>query len=79
MVKILRITLIGAAAVNIALEEMNIESKIKWPNDIVIREKKIAGILTEMSPNQEGNIHVIMGIGVNTNFSLEDIPVEHFS
>lgn len=72
-IKIPRITLIGAAAVNIALKEMDIQSLIKWPNDIVINGKKVCGILTEMNPHINDN-HVIIGIGINANLNPEDIP-----
>lgn len=71
-----KITLVGAAAVNIALKEMDIESLIKWPNDIVINGKKVCGILTEMNPNLENEMNVIMGIGINANLAIDDIPEE---
>ena len=42
--------------------------KIKWPNDILYRGKKISGILSEMSLDTEGKIdYVIVGIGINVN------------
>ena len=39
-----KVTLIGAAAVHKALEEIGIIAKIKWPNDILLNNKKICGI-----------------------------------
>ncbi len=48
---------------------------IKWPNDIVINDKKIGGILTEMD-SEAGKIKfIIAGIGIDTNFSRSDLPV----
>src|SRR5690606_22693461 len=47
--KVPKLTLIGAAAVHKALDNMGIKTQIKWPNDILINGKKICGILTEMS------------------------------
>lgn len=71
--KVAKITLLGAAAVNKALNNMNIESKIKWPNDILIDGKKICGILTEMNCELNMINYVIMGIGVNVNLDENEI------
>jgi BirA family biotin operon repressor/biotin-[acetyl-CoA-carboxylase] ligase len=70
--KVAKITLLGAAGVNKALEDMGIYSKIKWPNDIVIDGKKVCGILTEMSCELNMINYVIMGIGINVNMDRED-------
>lgn len=72
--KVAKLTLIGAAAVHLALEETGIKSQIKWPNDIVINGKKVCGILTEMSSELNMINHVVMGIGVNVNLEKDDIP-----
>ncbi|MFX0549464.1 biotin--[acetyl-CoA-carboxylase] ligase [Hathewaya histolytica] len=69
-------TLIGAAAVNTALKEMGIESKIKWPNDIILENKKLCGILTEMSAELNLLNYIVMGIGVNVNMDKEDFEDE---
>lgn len=69
-----KITLIGAASVNMTLSEMGIDSLIKWPNDIVINGKKICGILTEVKSNMSHIKSVIIGIGININQDLVDIP-----
>lgn len=45
----------------------NLESKIKWPNDITLRGKKVCGILTEMSCMNDKIEYVVIGIGVNVN------------
>ena len=47
---------------------------IKWPNDILIRGKKLAGILTESSCDAKRIEFVILGIGVNLNFPRERMP-----
>lgn len=43
--------------------------KIKWPNDILVNQKKIAGILIENTIQQQGLQHSIVGIGLNINQS----------
>src|SRR3990172_856750 len=47
---------------------------IKWPNDILLRGKKLAGILTESSCDAKRIEFVILGIGVNLNFPRERMP-----
>lgn len=70
--KVAKLTLIGAAAVHMALMDMNIDSKIKWPNDIVIDGKKVCGILTEMSCELNIINYIVIGIGINANLDEED-------
>ena len=40
---------------------------IKWPNDLMVRDKKIAGILIENTLKKENVLHSIIGIGLNVN------------
>ncbi len=64
------LTLIAAHSVSKAIENMTgLSALIKWPNDIVIHNKKTVGILTEMSLSlEQDSIHyVVVGIGINTN------------
>jgi len=57
-------TLTVGVAVYKALEELyGIKAKIKWPNDLIINNKKIAGIICEKISNL-----IVVGIGINTNF-----------
>ena len=74
--KVSKLTLVAAAAIHKAFGNMGISSSIKWPNDIIINNKKVCGILTEM--NCELNLinYVVLGIGINVNFEKEDIPAD---
>lgn len=49
------------------LSRMSIDSEIKWPNDIYIKNKKIAGILIENSVMKNRIVNSIVGIGINVN------------
>lgn len=64
-----RLSLLAGLAVAEALENYVPLSEIKWPNDVRIGEKKIAGILVEA-----GRDFVIVGIGININST--DFPEE---
>jgi BirA family biotin operon repressor/biotin-[acetyl-CoA-carboxylase] ligase len=62
------ITLVAALAVAKGIETACGEkAQIKWPNDIVIREKKVCGILTETSSEPDFIHYVVVGIGINAN------------
>jgi BirA family transcriptional regulator, biotin operon repressor / biotin---[acetyl-CoA-carboxylase] ligase len=52
------------------------QAAIKWPNDILIGTRKLAGILTEVSCDAEQVHYVILGIGINLNFATDAMPEE---
>ena len=52
----------------------SIKPQIKWPNDILINGKKLAGILTEMQAEQDSVLYVIIGMGININQVTEELP-----
>ncbi len=49
---------------------------IKWPNDILVGGKKIAGILTEMNAEIDRVNYIVLGIGVNINTAVIELPEE---
>ena len=53
----------------------NIQCRLKWPNDVMIGDKKIAGILCESAGGQPATI-VVVGIGINVNSRREDLPTD---
>jgi len=70
-----RITLMTAVAVVKAIKMCaQIEPQIKWPNDILINEKKVCGILTEMSAELDIINWVVVGIGINVNIDHQKFP-----
>ena len=72
-----RLTVASAAALRRAIQsETGLDPEIKWPNDILIRGKKVAGILTELSAELDRVKHVILGIGVDVNLGANEFPAE---
>jgi len=71
--KAAQITLLMALAVTKVLRESyEFAAMIKWPNDIVVNNKKVCGILTEMYPDADGKYFVIVGCGINVG--QKEIP-----
>ena len=72
-----RFTVASATALRRAIQsETGLEPEIKWPNDILIGGKKVAGILTELSAELDRVRHVILGIGVDVNQTAGEFPPE---
>jgi BirA family transcriptional regulator, biotin operon repressor / biotin---[acetyl-CoA-carboxylase] ligase len=72
-----QLTLLTAVAIVQAIEEITqLKPEIKWPNDILIKGKKITGILTELQAEADRIHSIIIGIGINVNQQIEDFPVE---
>lgn len=70
------ITLIAGAAIVKALNGLQVPVKIKWPNDIIINNKKVSGILTELSAEIERVNYVVVGIGMNVKNLYFDKELE---
>lgn len=71
------ITLMGAVAVASAIRTTcGLEAGIKWPNDVLISGRKVCGLLTEMSAEQDRIRHIVLGIGVDVNMELGELPPE---
>lgn len=70
------LTLIGALAVSKTIGHFGVSSKIKWPNDVRINEKKVAGILLETETDNKETFYVVLGIGVNLNIDNAQLPKE---
>jgi len=69
--------MIASIAVAQAVEEHGIaQAQLKWPNDVTVTGKKIAGILPEARVTGAVVDYVILGIGINVNAVLTDFPPE---
>lgn len=69
------ITLMTAVAVTEALMTVcDAPFRIKWPNDILVNGKKIAGILTEISTEMDSVDYIVVGIGINVNTRISTFP-----
>ncbi|UHA72992.1 biotin--[acetyl-CoA-carboxylase] ligase [Paenibacillus sp. 481] len=71
------LTLLTAVAICRAIKKMHpVEVGIKWPNDLLVNERKVCGILLESQAEDERLLSVIAGIGISANLSADDYPPE---
>ena len=56
------------------LQEYDVDVWLKWPNDIYVGHKKIAGILTEAATQYGMLDRIVVGIGINISLSADDVP-----
>ncbi|RJX27051.1 MAG: biotin--[acetyl-CoA-carboxylase] ligase [Dethiobacter sp.] len=71
-------TLLAAAAVvkGILVNLPDLPVGIKWPNDLLINNRKVCGILTELKAEADLLHYLVIGIGLNVNSKEEDFPAE---
>ena len=73
--RLFMLTMVGSIAVVRSVKKISgIGALIKWPNDIYIGKKKVGGVITELSA--EGPIvhYCLVGIGIDVNIPLQDLP-----
>lgn len=61
------VPLLGGVATCAALSSLGVAARLKWPNDVLAGESKLAGILAEASSGPRGVEWVVLGIGVNVD------------
>jgi len=72
-----QLTFLSVIAVARAVEQLTpLQTRIKWPNDLLINGRKVAGLLNEMSAETDKVNFVILGIGVNLNMAAAQFPQE---
>jgi len=71
--KMLFLTLVGCVAIaKVIRKKYQIGALIKWPNDVMIADKKIAGLLLELNAHGKGSDYCLLGFGIDVN-----VPIEH--
>jgi BirA family biotin operon repressor/biotin-[acetyl-CoA-carboxylase] ligase len=60
----------GVAAARVA-QGLGVDARVRWPNDVVVSGRKLAGVLAELI---EGPV-ILLGVGMNADAGLEDLPV----
>lgn len=68
--------LVAGLALAQALERFRITATLKWPNDLLVSARKLAGVLCESRRLPEGTDVAVVGVGVNVSQQREDFPPE---
>lgn len=72
-----QLTFLSAVATAEALKDLyGIDARVKWPNDILVGGRKIAGLLNELSAETEQIHALVLGIGINVNMTAAQFPDE---
>jgi BirA family biotin operon repressor/biotin-[acetyl-CoA-carboxylase] ligase len=67
-----QLSLVGGLAAAMAAEEaLGLAAQIKWPNDVMVDRRKVAGVLAEARDGV-----VVLGIGINVNQTREQLPAD---
>lgn len=70
-----RITVAASVAVARTVKRVaGVDARIKWPNDVTVAGKKLAGILTELHAEADEILFAILGIGIDVNCVREELP-----
>jgi len=70
-----RVTMVcSLAAARAVAEVCGLEAGVKWPNDLVLGDAKLGGLLTELASAAGGLEYVVVGIGLNVNLDVTRLP-----
>jgi BirA family biotin operon repressor/biotin-[acetyl-CoA-carboxylase] ligase len=67
-------TLVASVALCEAVRHAGVNAVIKWPNDVLVDGRKLAGILVEMAAEMDRVQWLVIGMGVNLNLATGDLP-----
>jgi BirA family biotin operon repressor/biotin-[acetyl-CoA-carboxylase] ligase len=68
--------LVAGLALRRGLDALGLDATLKWPNDLVVRGRKLSGILAESRRNADGMDVIVLGVGVNVSQGPADFPAE---
>jgi len=72
--QVYRINMAASVSICRAICQLGLEAGIKWPNDILIREQKVCGILTELGAQLDRLDYAVVGVGLNANNDTAAFP-----
>jgi BirA family transcriptional regulator, biotin operon repressor / biotin---[acetyl-CoA-carboxylase] ligase len=66
--------LTGLAVVDVLQTVAGLPARLKWPNDVLVEERKVSGILAEVVATRSGSA-VVVGVGLNVSLRSDELPV----
>lgn len=67
--------LVGIAVSEAVRRVTGVETGLKWPNDVLVGDQKLAGILVERVERDHGDAVAVVGVGINVSTTREELPV----
>ncbi|MFX0079024.1 MAG: biotin--[acetyl-CoA-carboxylase] ligase [Candidatus Hermodarchaeota archaeon] len=64
----------GVAVAKVLQTALGVQAKLRWPNDVLVENRKVCGILAESTLIGEDIEYVVLGVGVNANTPLDEMP-----
>lgn len=58
---------VAIKVVSVLADHYGVAAAVKWPNDLLVDDKKLAGVLMELVQDQAGTMHLVVGLGCNVN------------
>ncbi len=75
--EVLKLAFITSSAATKTIQQLyDLKAEVKWPNDVLVRGKKICGILTETETKENKLLFVVIGVGINANIDIKFLPEE---
>ena len=75
--RVFMVTMAGAVAVTRAIrKDLDLGALIKWPNDLLLGDRKVAGLLLEISAENAAVNHALLGLGIDANVPVDHLPPE---
>ncbi len=73
--QVTQLAILGAVSVADSITQVTgMKAELRWPNEVLLNNKRVAGILTEFGAELDEVNFVILGIGINVNFALTEFP-----
>jgi BirA family transcriptional regulator, biotin operon repressor / biotin---[acetyl-CoA-carboxylase] ligase len=64
-------TFIASLALTDSIRELGIKAAVKWPNDVLVRDRKVAGVRAQLTTRGSAVDYIVLGVGVNLNVTRE--------
>ena len=68
-------TFVASLALADSIHELGIKAGVKWPNDVLVQDRKIAGVRAELTARGRAVNYIVLGVGVNLNVTPDALRV----
>ena len=70
-----QLALLGGLAAAQAIHALtNLPARVRWPNDVLLQDQKLVGVLTELTTDRGGARYAVVGVGINVTIPADELP-----